>query len=70
MAPHEQFGDVLCFSSVVLSSWPQEASIVLPLGGILSLCETPEWYCGLENVTSKSYCNKYKIILQTKKQEE
>lgn len=33
-----------------LSTWPQLASLVLALGGIPSLCETPEWLPRLENV--------------------
>lgn len=44
-----------CFSSVVLlrwCSWPQLASTVLAMGWILPLCQTPDWFCGLENVTA------------------
>lgn len=51
---HEIKPHILCVVSVVLlhrplrPRWP---SIVLALGGIISLCETPECLRGLENIT-------------------
>lgn len=45
MTPHEQYIDMLCFSSVIillLSARIPYTSTVLALGGIIFLCETPE----------------------------
>lgn len=40
--------------TVVTSVLPLSSSIVLLMGGIHSLCETPECVCGLENVARTS----------------
>lgn len=32
-------------------TWPSQVFVVLALVTILPLCETPEWFCGFENVT-------------------
>lgn len=52
VTPHKQlWRNVFHPSFVCLSTWPPLASIVLALGGIYSLRQTPEEICGLENVT-------------------
>lgn len=50
MTLQEQFGDILCFSSVVFVL-QSVASVWTALGGILSVHEAPEQQHGLENVT-------------------
>lgn len=58
MTPQQQHGDVISFLlavfSLCLSPRPPWASIVPPLGAVVSLCETLEGLFGLENVTSPS----------------
>lgn len=53
MTTCKQYG---VFSTVFLclSTWPLWASIVLASGLVLSLCETPQGFCALENVTRTS----------------
>lgn len=38
----------------LLSTWRPWTSAVVTLGGILTLCEAPEGFYGLENVTTAS----------------
>lgn len=53
--PHEQFGDTLCFPSVIFFFYTLVLDHnKLPSGGSLFLCENPERLCELENITTTS----------------